>query len=374
MANKSYKLGELIELSNECNSELKYGIADVKGISTEKIFIETKANMNGVSLSSYKIVKPHQFVYVADTSRRGNKIALAYNKDNKTILISAIYSVFFIKRPDLLLSTYLYMYFNRSEFDRFSRFNSWGTARETFSWNDFCDMDITLPDITIQQKYVEIYDAMVENLKSYEKGLDDLKLVCEGHFDKAKKERIVDLGEIIEKVDERNNGRYTDNDVRGITNKKVFDKTKADIVGTDLSKFIVISKNEFAYNSRTDGRDMLVLALNKSDHSVIVTWNYNAFRIKECYKELINPDYLYSFFRRKEFDRNVRFNSWGSSQELLSWENLCCMKIPYPNIGVQNAIAEINNVYLERKAISEKLKTHIKSICPILIKGALEEA
>jgi type I restriction enzyme S subunit len=129
----------------------------------------------------------------------------------------------------------------------------------------------------------------------------------------------------------------------------------------------------FAYNSRTDGRDMLVLALNEDEHSVIVTWNYNAFRIKGEYKTLVKPEYLYSFFLRSEFDRRVRFNSWGSSQELLSWDNFCDIKVPIPVINEQESIAKINHVFLERKAIVELLKEQIKNICPVLIRGSLTE-
>lgn len=90
-------------------------------------------------------------------------------------------------------------------------------------------------------------------------------------------------------------------------------------------------------------------------------------------KILINTEYLYSYFRRNEFDRRVRFNSWGSSQELFSWDSLCEIQIPFPKIEIQNSIAAINMVYIQRKEINEKLKTQIKDICPILIKGSLDE-
>ena len=66
--------------------------------------------------------------------------------------------------------------------------------------------------------------------------------------------------------------------------------------------------------------------------------------------------------------------SWGSSQELFSWDSLCDVKIPVPNIEIQNSIAQLYNVYLERKQINERLKQQIKDICPILIAGAIKEA
>ena len=169
-----YKLGELIELCETRNDNLKYGVKDVKGISIQKEFIETKANMEGVSLKPYYLVQPDDFVYVTVTSRNGEKITLAHNISDSTYIVSSSYVVFKVKRIELLLSDYLFMYFNRPEFDRFSRFNSWGSARETFNWEDMCDIDIELPNIEIQQKYVDVYNAMLENQKSYESGLDDL--------------------------------------------------------------------------------------------------------------------------------------------------------------------------------------------------------
>ena len=173
-----YKLGELISLCETKNDNLKYGIKDVKGISIQKEFIETKANMEGVSLKPYYLVQPDDFVYVAVTSRNGEKITIAHNISDDTYIVSSSYLVFKVKRKDLLLSDYLFIYFNRPEFDRYSRFNSWGSAREIFSWEDMCDIDIKLPDIIIQQKYVDVYRAMLDNQKNYELGLDDLKLVC----------------------------------------------------------------------------------------------------------------------------------------------------------------------------------------------------
>ena len=374
MTMKKYRLGELVELTDERNSMGRYSLEDVKGISTEKNFIETKANMDGVSLDSYKVVNFRDFAYVPDTSRRGDKIALAFNNNTRSVLISSIYITFKCNRLDLLVPEFLYIFFNRPEFDRYSRFNSWGSARETFSWEDFCDIDITLPSIEQQRKYVDVYLALQNNLAAYQSKVEDLKMVCDGYFDKAKKGNVISLGELIERVDKRNtDGFFKEDSVRGITNKKQFDDTKADLIDTDLSKFLVIDKGVFAYNSRTDGRDMLVLALNKEEHGIIVTWNYNAFRIKDEYKTLVNPEYLYSFFLRSEFDRRVRFNSWGSSQELLSWDNLCNIKVPFPGINEQDSIAKMNHVFLERKAIVEQLKERLNGLCPILIRGSLTE-
>ena len=109
MALTKYKLGKLIELCDVRNYDGKYTLDDIRGISTNKEFIDTKANMDGVSLSSYKVVDCQEFAYVADTSRRGDKIAIAFNTTNKPVLISSIYTVFRVSNKDKIISDYLYM-------------------------------------------------------------------------------------------------------------------------------------------------------------------------------------------------------------------------------------------------------------------------
>lgn len=223
-----YKLGDLIKLNNNRNYNEKLSLDDVRGISTAKKFIDTKANMDGVSLKSYKIVNEGEFAYVADTSRRGDKIAIAYNRSEGEIIISSIYTVFAISRQDLLLSDYLFMYFNRAEFDRLARFNSWGSVREIFNWEDMCDIDIDLPPIDIQQKYVDIYNAMLKNQQSYERGLEDLKLVCDAYIEDLRRkipcEAIV---KYINRKSEKNADKSIDF-VMGLSTKKSLEKHKAE--------------------------------------------------------------------------------------------------------------------------------------------------
>ena len=127
--NEKLKIGEFIEQYDKRNSDNRLKLNSVKGISTEKSFIDTKADMNGVSLTSYKVVETSTFVYVPDTSRRGDKMAIALNRDREPILVSSIYTTFKSKDTSKLLPEYLFMFFDRPEFDRYARFNSWGSAR-----------------------------------------------------------------------------------------------------------------------------------------------------------------------------------------------------------------------------------------------------
>lgn len=265
-----YKLGELISLCETKNDNLKYGIKDVKGISIQKEFIETKANMEGVSLKPYYLVQPDDFVYVAVTSRNGEKITIAHNISDDTYIVSSSYLVFKVKRKDLLLSDYLFIYFNRPEFDRYSRFNSWGSARETFSWEDMCDIDIKLPDIIIQQKYVDVYRAMLDNQKNYELGLDDLKLVCDVYVENLLRCNYGKLGNYIEKNKKRNvESVFKKSDIKGFNNEGQFIEPMRLFSG-DISTFKIVSKDDFVYNSRINSTiKKLSIVINESSDLIV---------------------------------------------------------------------------------------------------------
>ena len=365
------KLGNYIELCDLKNTDDKYTEEDVAGISTQKKMITTKADLSGVKLTLYRVVPPKHFAYVPDTSRRGNKISLCYNNTSGTFLVSSISVVFYVKDENELNPDFLFMYFNRPEFDRYSRFNSWGSVRETFSWEDMCDMDIDLPPLAIQQKYVDVYNAMVANQKAYERGLDDLKLTCDAYIEDLRRripcERIGKY--LIETKQKNENAEILPN--RSVSNKKVFiDAKEAIVSGVDTKNYMVVESYDFAYNTvTTRNADKLSIALNTSE-KCLVSPLYTTFRVA---KEGLLPEYLCLWFNRREYDRHARFESWGSARELYPFDTLANTKIPIPDVSIQQSVVNILTVYNTRKAINEKLKAQIKDICPILIKGSIEE-
>lgn len=374
MALNRYKLGDLIELCNETNTLGKFTLKDVKGISIQKMFIETKANMEGVSLLPYIVVKPDSFAYVTVTSRNGEKITIAHNNTEATYIVSSSYIVFRIKKTNILDSDYLFMYFNRPEFDRYSRFNSWGSARETFSCDDFCDIDIFLPSLEIQKKYVALYQAACDNLKAYESHLDSLKLVCDGYIDKLEKSTKVEkIGKYLSLCSETNmDGKYSVDDVRGISIEKKFINTKANMEGVSLIPYLLVKPNNFAYvpvTSRNGGK--ITIAQNKACHTYIVSSSYVSFAVNN--PDILLFDYLAMFFHRPEFDRYARFCSWGSARETFDWDEMCNVKIPIPSIDIQRDIVNIYQCYLERKQIADQMREKIKNLCPVLIRGSLQE-
>ena len=280
------KLGKLLSPSEEKNTNGKFTLENVKGISIQKCFIETKADMDGVSLKPYKLVKPDYFAYVTVTSRNGEKITIAYNDSEETFICSSSYVVFYISKPEELNSEYLFMYFNRPEFDRYARFNSWGSARETFTWEDFCDIEIDLPDIKVQEKYVAIYKAMVANQKAYENGLDDLKLTCDAYIENLRREMPSEaIGKYIEPVKNKNiKGEVKL--VKGVESDGRFMDTKAKMQGIDIKNYKIVRINEFAYNPSRINLGSIALC----KETCIVSPMYEVFKVINVKKML--PNYL----------------------------------------------------------------------------------
>lgn len=365
------KLGKYIEQFELKNTDDKYGEDSVVGISTQKMMISTKADLMDVKLTSYKLVPPKHFAYVPDTSRRGDKMSLCYNNTEKTYIVSSISIVFYVNNTKELNPEYLFMYFNRPEFDRYSRFNSWGSARETFDWSDMCDIDIDLPPLPIQQKYVDVYNAMFANQKSYERGLDDLKLVCDAYIEDLRHKMPCKLiGPYIERHDVRNGANGTKN-VMGVSTSKEFREPTSKVNRDELANYKVVKPRQISFVQTTHNEKVFAYAFNNTDKDIVVTSVNEVFSTHE--EELL-PEYLSMFFNRTEFDRYARFHSWGSARETFTWDDLIKVELPIANMTIQKSIADIYKVYKKRKSINERLKTQIKNICPILIKGSIEEA
>lgn len=371
MALNKIKLGKYIELyAEKCNIP-NLTVNDVSGVNREKEFFEPSHQI-GKDTSNYKIVPSHYFACNLMHVGRDAVLPIAYNHTDKNKIVSPAYHVFRFHENDEILSDYFFLYLKLSEKDRYFWFNTDSSVRDGMSWDDFVNVDIELPSIEIQQKYVDVYNAMLANQQSYEHGLDDLKLTCDAYIEELRRKTPCEkIGKYLSECNERNNVGLTVNNVRGIATSKEFIDTKANMDGVSLSNYKMIHPNEIAYISDTSRRgDKISLAMNSSDEMYLVSSISTVFRTN---KEHLLPEYLFLFYSRTEFDRYARFNSWGSARETFNWNDMCDVKIPIPDITIQKSIAEMYTVYNKRKKINEQLKAQIKNICPILIKGSLEE-
>lgn len=158
------RLGDYIRQVDVRNRDL--AVERLLGLSVNKQFIPSIANTIGTDMSNYKVVAPSQFVYIADTSRRGDKIAIALLGGQGKAIVSAIYTVFEITNEMELLPEYLMMWFRRPEFDRYARFKSHGSAREVFEWEEMCEVMLPVPPIEEQRKIVAEYKAIEKRIEN----------------------------------------------------------------------------------------------------------------------------------------------------------------------------------------------------------------
>ena len=149
MALIKYKLGELIYEITRKNDTLEYGIEYVRGVSNTKEIMPTKADVDPNVIHKFYIIMPNEFIYNPRTTRMGDKVGLAYNDTDSPLLFTFNNIAFGIKESakEIISSDYLYLYFNRSEFDRYAIVNSWGSATELFTFEEMCDIEIDLPSL-----------------------------------------------------------------------------------------------------------------------------------------------------------------------------------------------------------------------------------
>ena len=370
MALTKYKMRQLIELDLNTNAELLYGAADVRGMTITKEIIPTKADVSGIDLSKFLVVHPGEFIYNPRT--HGKRIGFGYNNTNSNFIISWNNIAFKVKKEMLtiVLADYLFLHFKRDEWDREACFQSWGSSTEVFSWDTLCDMEVELPSIEIQQKYVDVYNAMLENQKSYERGLEDLKLVCDAYIEDLRRQMPCEaIGPYVERHDVRNGPNGTKN-VMGVSTTKEFREPTSKVNRNELANYKIVKPRQISFVQTTHNEKVFCNAFNNTDEDIVVTPVNEVFSTNE---EKLLPEYLVMFFNRTEFDRYARYHSWGSARETFTWDDLIKVEIPIADINVQKSIVDIYTVYKERKEINEKLKAHIKDICPILIKGSIEE-
>ncbi len=324
--------------------------------------------MTGVSLSSYKQFKHNEFCVVTVTSRNGGKISLARNEDENTYIVSSSYVVFRI-RSEELMPEFLSLLFGRSEFDRYARFNSWGSAREVFSYADMTRVEIPVPSIKVQRKVVEAWQGLRRMKEENERLAEPLYALCRHTVENFKyKYILVPLSDLIGYPEERNE-QLTYRNVKGLTVYKKFIDTKADMRGVSLKNYKIVRTGDIGYVPTTN-RNGDRIACGLAEETCIVSSTYEVIRVKQQDKLL--PAYLFMWFERSEMNRFARYHSWGSARETITRERLCSYKIPLPPIEVQQAIVDVYRCANEAKKIAEEADRLSREVCPALIRWAAE--
>lgn len=362
------RIGNYIQIVNNRNKDLI--TTNLKGVNIFKNFMPSVANTSGLDLSKYKLITKGQFATNLMHVNRDEVLPVALYQSDEPAIVSPAYITFEVKDENELLPEYLMMEFQRPEFDRRAWTYCDSSVRGGLEWERLCDIEIPIPHIDEQRKFVALYNGLMTNQKVYQNSLDDLQLICDTYIENLiKTEKPKTLGDYIEQSDERNNDLKIDNLI-GISVNKVFMETKSNKERLDLSNYKIVRPREFGYVSVTSRNGEKISIAILDGEAGLVSSTYTVFRVKDT--SFLLPEYLFLFFKRTEFDRYARFNSWGSARETFDWVDMCNVKLPIPDIKVQEAIVTIYHTLETRKRINEQLKNTIKPLCPVLMRGVVE--
>ena len=202
MAYRKYKLGDLVEQYDEINQNGEFTeIDDLQGINSNKYFQECTSHKNDIDLFRYRICRHGMFSYNRATSRNGEKISIALRTGDDCI-VSPSYYCFRVKDEEVLCPEYLDIWFKRPVFDRYARFNSWGSATEFFTFDDFCATEIMLPSLPEQRKIVHDYQVITDRIellrKMNEKLEEQIMAVYHQMFDGVCRDgTVAELGDVV---------------------------------------------------------------------------------------------------------------------------------------------------------------------------------
>lgn len=172
------------------------------------------------------------------------------------------------------------------------------------------------------------------------------------------------LGEIVELIDERNRDGKVQNLI-GVSIDKCFIKSVANTIGTDLTKYQVIRKNDFACSLMQVSRDgKIPIACLKDYDEAIMSPAYYIFRIKNTNEVL--PDYLAMWFMRSEFDREASYIAVGGVRGSMPWEDFCDMKLPVPDLKEQEKIVNTYSCLSKRIQIKQKINENLEKTAQCL--------
>ena len=368
MGLKKYKLGEYIERSTANNHSLKYKEDLIVGVTSDGVFSLPKGNVQGVDLKPYKIVNNGDFVYNPSRFDLGS---IAYRTEGLCI-VSHLYQIFHLneKGKEKIDPIWLFIYLRRNEFRREVTFRNFGSQRPEFNFNDLSDIELPLPSIEQQRKYVDVYLALQNNLAAYQSKVEELKLVCDGYIEELRRKMKCELiGTYISECNTRNENLCVLK-VQGVESSGNFAETRANTNGIDFHNYKIVKPNQFAYNPSRINLGSIALR-NEVDGMCIVSPMYVVFEVIDS--EKLMPDYLLLWLSRSEFLRSTLFYASGSVRDTFGFDEMNDVAIPIPDISVQREIVNIHKCYIERQRIAEALKEQLKSICPVLIRGSLLE-
>ena len=345
---KGYRfLGEYIRQVDIRNKEGKK--ENLLGVSVQKQFIQSIANTVGTDFTKYKVVKKGQFTYIPDTSRRGDKIAIALLEDYEEGLVSNVYTVFEVIDTEKLLPEYLMLWFSRPEFDRYARFKSHGSVREVMDWEEMCKVEFPVPDIEKQKKIVKAYKKITDRIALKQKINDNLEETAQSlfqeQFEAFYNENELPDGYSIATLDSLcsiKGGKRLPADGELLDTPTAHPYIRVRDLGSN--RYVCLT-NQFQYIDEETHSAISRYIVNTNDIVISIVGTIgligkihtslnNANLTENCVKlaniHTITPDYLYYTLCYKKQIKEIELLTVGAVQSKLPMYNIQSMKILVP--------------------------------------------
>lgn len=364
MKSEYKQLGQYISQVDVRNKDLS--IQNLLGVSIEKKFIPSIANIVGTDLSNYKIVRSGQFAYGPVTSRNGEKISIAYLNGDDCI-ISSSYTVFEVVNKEELYPEYLMLWFSRPEFDRYARYKSHGSVREIFDWDELCAVELPIPDIEKQKNIVRAYKTINDRIELKKKINDNLEATLKTAFVKLYQELDEECSVPLNMLCSLASSKrvfaddYVTDGVPFYRGKEVTQKRNGEPISDPLfishTHFLTLKKN---YGIPMCG-DILITAVGTIGNSYLV--QNEEFYFKDgniiWLKNFVEPDinyYIYDYMQTSIFQRKLEGICIGSTQTALTIVALSNIKIKMPQANemtsyCQNSKAIRNAIQINNREI-----------------------
>ena len=176
------RLGDYIREVNVRNRELK--VTKLVGLTIDKAFIPSVANVIGTDLSNYKVIRKEQFACSLMQVSRDGKMPVAMFEEDEAIM-SPAYPMFEVINKTMLMPQYLMMWFSRSEFDREASYYAVGGVRGSLTWEDFCNMQLPIPSITRQREIVSEYETLTNRIRLNNQMIQHLEATAQALYRKT---------------------------------------------------------------------------------------------------------------------------------------------------------------------------------------------
>ena len=330
MKNETHRLGDYIREVNVRNRDLK--VTKLVGLTIDKAFIPSVANVIGTDLSNYKVIRREQFACSLMQVSRDGKMPVAMFEEDEAIM-SPAYPMFEVVDKTKLLPQYLMMWFSRSEFDREASYYAVGGVRGSLTWEDFCNMQLPVPSIERQREIVSEYETLTRRIRLNARMIEKLEATAQAlyrhtfvdNIDKQNLPQGWHLGTIGDFCKEMKSGGTPNRNCNEFWNKKDYPWLKTG----DVQNNVIFDTEEYISQAGLDNssaklipRGSVIMAMYGATAAQVAYLECDTTTNQACCNMICHSknDAAFLFFHLLSNQDDIKKLANGGAQENLSQE------------------------------------------------------